>query len=293
MSHSQRLRLRDVRAVFRLVGEAREMGEHPSAWRRHVVENLLRLIGAKRGLSVDAPTIGPDGSPIPACVVDRGWCDEFERQMLLKYNADPGRLGAPEWPSYIELLKQHPFFTRRRRQVLSDREWYGSLHVQEIRRPCDLDDFLYSSARLRPDCDGVHVLCLHRARADKPFEPLQHRLVHLLHDELRRSWQPDPAMSYPDPCADLAPRLQQTLARLLAGDSEKEVARHLGLSRHTVHHYVVGLYRHFQVSSRGELLSQYFRLARTTIPRPPLLFCSSRDPFRRADRTSDATGTQS
>ena len=57
----------------------------------------------------------------------------------------------------------------------------------------------------------------------------------------------------------LSPRLQQTLERLLAGDSEKQIAARLALSRHTVHVYVKSLYRHFDVSSRGELLARFVR----------------------------------
>jgi DNA-binding NarL/FixJ family response regulator len=53
----------------------------------------------------------------------------------------------------------------------------------------------------------------------------------------------------------LSPRMQQTLQRLLVGDSEKQIANQLGLSRHTVHVYVKALYRGFGVSSRGELLA--------------------------------------
>jgi DNA-binding CsgD family transcriptional regulator len=278
MSHSQRLRLRDVRAVFRLVGEVRELGEYPFAWPLHLVEGLLRLVGAKRGIALEASTTGPGGMPIPVGVADLGRCDERERQMLVKYNADPGHLGSPEWPSYLELLKERPFFIRCRRQLLVDREWYSSLHVQEVRYPCRVDDFLFSNARLGPGFAGVHVVCLHREWGDKPFEPSQLRLVHLLHDELRRCWQPDPAAGPSSPWAELAPRLQQTLARLLAGDSEKQAARHLGISRNTVHHYVVDLYRHFHVSSRGELLSQCFRFASSPISRLRLLLFPHSDP---------------
>ena len=54
----------------------------------------------------------------------------------------------------------------------------------------------------------------------------------------------------------LSPRLQQTLASLLAGDSEKQAAAKMGLSRHTVHVYVKNLYRRYGVSSRGELLAK-------------------------------------
>lgn len=54
----------------------------------------------------------------------------------------------------------------------------------------------------------------------------------------------------------LPPRLRQTLDHLLAGDSEKQVAAKLNLSPHTVHIYVKSLYKHYQVSSRGELLAK-------------------------------------
>jgi len=57
----------------------------------------------------------------------------------------------------------------------------------------------------------------------------------------------------------LAPRTRQTLERLLAGDSEKQIASHLGVSPHTVHVYVKALYRHYDVCSRGELLARFVR----------------------------------
>src|SRR5438046_1434328 len=54
-----------------------------------------------------------------------------------------------------------------------------------------------------------------------------------------------------------SPRMRQTLDRLLAGDSEKQIAAHLSVSPHTVHVYVKALYRGFGVSSRGELLAHF------------------------------------
>src|SRR5262245_12911186 len=53
----------------------------------------------------------------------------------------------------------------------------------------------------------------------------------------------------------LSPRLRQTLACLLEGDAEKQVAARLGLSPTTTHQYVTALYRHFGVRSRAQLLA--------------------------------------
>jgi DNA-binding CsgD family transcriptional regulator len=59
------------------------------------------------------------------------------------------------------------------------------------------------------------------------------------------------------PTPALPPRLEQTLRGLLGGQSEKEIARELGVSVHTVHEYVKDLHRRLGVNSRGELLARF------------------------------------
>jgi DNA-binding CsgD family transcriptional regulator len=56
---------------------------------------------------------------------------------------------------------------------------------------------------------------------------------------------------------DLPPRVGQTLVRLLAGRSEKQIALDLGVSPHTVHTYVKQLHKRLNVNSRGELLALF------------------------------------
>jgi DNA-binding CsgD family transcriptional regulator len=58
-----------------------------------------------------------------------------------------------------------------------------------------------------------------------------------------------------DVAARLSPRERQTLALLLRGLSDKEVARELSISSHTVHAYAKRLHEEFAVNSRGELLA--------------------------------------
>jgi DNA-binding CsgD family transcriptional regulator len=60
---------------------------------------------------------------------------------------------------------------------------------------------------------------------------------------------------------DLPPRLAETLAALFEGLPEKEIARRMGLSPHTVHDYVKTLYRRFRVQSRAELVALALRAA--------------------------------
>lgn len=78
---------------------------------------------------------------------------------------------------------------------------------------------------------------------------------------------PDPTPDAPAPAVALSPRMRQTLERLLAGDSEKQIAARLRLSPHTVHVYVKTLYRRFDVCSRGELFSRFIRPTAAHQPR--------------------------
>jgi len=86
---------------------------------------------------------------------------------------------------------------------------------------------------------------------------LGHRVAKVIPQKQAAS--PKPAPDLPP----LSPRMQQTLELLLAGDSEKQIAGKLKLSRHTVHVYVKALYRGFGVASRGELLSRFIDRCRS------------------------------
>lgn len=54
----------------------------------------------------------------------------------------------------------------------------------------------------------------------------------------------------------LSPRGRQVLELLLTGMGEKDIARALGRSRHTVHSHIKQIYRQFNVNSRPELMTQ-------------------------------------
>jgi DNA-binding CsgD family transcriptional regulator len=60
-------------------------------------------------------------------------------------------------------------------------------------------------------------------------------------------------------------RHRQTLHRLMEGDSEKQVARYLGVSPHTVHVYIKCLFHTFNVNSRGELMARVVRHYENTL----------------------------
>ena len=129
-----------------------------------------------------------------------------------------------------------------------------------------------SAVRLRSIHEAVHLM---DARAGVAADPVARRrrlladLCRILGDRLTAQQNDaraaDTATAWERPAGagnqgtpvSLSPRMRQTLERLLAGDSEKEIAARLRLSPHTVHVYVKTLYRRFDVCSRGELFARF------------------------------------
>ncbi len=85
--------------------------------------------------------------------------------------------------------------------------------------------------------------------------------VRRFHEEMlhmyRKIAPPPPASPAAKAAAWLRPSHLATLRLLLDGLGEKEIARRLDLSQHTVHDYVGALYLHFGVASRSELLAKF------------------------------------
>jgi DNA-binding CsgD family transcriptional regulator len=57
----------------------------------------------------------------------------------------------------------------------------------------------------------------------------------------------------------LPPRVRDVLRCLLEGDSDKQVAARLSISRYTVNQHVKAIFRHFRVTTRPELLARWVR----------------------------------
>jgi len=158
---------------------------------------------------------------------------------------------------YDQFVRQG-WVTVPRGQMTDDETYYSAPYYHSFRKQLDCDDYVVSIRMVdlprRPE--GIQI---DRPHGAEKFGAREVAILKLLHDEIgplvgvRLSTEEHL-------CRDgLSKRLRETLGLLLDGMSEKEIARELELSVKTVHEYVGMLYKHFQVSSRGELLAYFIR----------------------------------
>jgi len=268
MSKSQRVRLREVRAVFRLIGECREQGWDVPAWRAHFLTGINRLV---HGQVIMGGELYYDRrtriTRLVSIGFDEGWETPDGRALYYRMmqescvELDPIFHGV--FPSRGKLA------TRHRSVLVGDREWYRSRIFNDYVRRAKLDLGINSYYRV-----GRGTLyfgfAVSRPLSSIPLGERERRLIELAHSEvgplvgrgLASETEPGPWQ--------LSPRLRETLDGLLEGDSEKQLALRLKISRPTAHEYVTAIYRHFDVSSRPELMAMFLRryrgLPRSTTP---------------------------
>ena len=129
---------------------------------------------------------------------------------------------------------------------MDDAEWYGSTCFNENHRPAGVDSLIHSLHRL-PAADTINWIVLHRTVGEPEFWSRDRRLIQLFHDELGRLIGPALVSAdartphcYP---RDSGKRWNACWREI------KTAASRLGLSRLTIHEYVMTLYRHFDVNT--------------------------------------------
>ena len=263
MRKSQRLRLGDVRGAFRLLHDCRDVGHDPAEWGGLLVKGLARLANAQLVLAGEIGGVEPGRPPGVSVLADVGWVEPGHRASWLDlYVGNPRGLGdAVSFQRFAGRCTR--LISRSREQLRGDGEWYSSIEFNEYNKTYGMDDFIASFMPLasRP---AVRGFVINRPVGDRRFSRADRRLVQLFHQELVPHLDTSLVMGPSAVISALPARLRQTLEALLQGDSEKQVALRLGLSRHTIHDYVSKLYRRLGVNSRPELLARFLKG-----PRPP------------------------
>jgi DNA-binding CsgD family transcriptional regulator len=231
-----------------------------------LLTGLLPLIGMRVAHSVETPLSLLLVPGVYDEAVEVGWPSTAARMMSREYLLHEG----PAHDPFIQKFMLLPgrLVTRSATQVIGARAWFGCAAYNEFFRPAGIGDCGFSRLVIASG-RAIHGLGYFRSLGERPVESRERRLVHLVQQEIGPLIGTALASCREPSLSILAPRLRQVLDCLLEGDTEKQIALRLGVSRPTVHQYLTALYRHFGVSSRAELLAYFLRRWRARQRRGP------------------------
>src|SRR5688572_27171082 len=128
MAKSDLLRVQDVRAAYRLIGECRDLGSDSALWHRRMLEGVCQLIGASAATGGEGRWVRPDGSLVVVSAFEAG----LDSRGLERFAAFMRELG-PSGDPVFRALQHVPgrLVTRTRRELVSDAEWYRSRSYNE------------------------------------------------------------------------------------------------------------------------------------------------------------------
>jgi len=256
MGKSKRVRLKDLRDLYLLVGECREVGADPYAWHMRAFEGLRRIIGFQFGTAMmTGRSINDFHFDSILGVMGWGYTDTTQKQLHEKYMQSDLHWSDPTFLPFLQL--RGALIARRREEIVDDKTWYNSVHFNEHFRVAHLDDGLFAASFPTPKTGvNLHSMLLYRPLDEKAFSARDRRIIWLFLREVRQLLGTKLIpFGCPSPYG-LSPRMRQVLALLAEGQSEKQVAATLRISQHTVHDYVKMLHQRLGVSNRGELLAR-------------------------------------
>lgn len=262
MPTSAALRLADLRAVHRIIGECRDLGDDPARWWRHLFAGVDRLTDG--GVVMGGEIAGVRSSqPAVAHPVDWGWENGFNRvgweRATAELRNNPRMTRTLTFARYVARTAASNGACLARTDLVADVDWGRAWDFRNIVEPAGADHSLYCFRSIPGPGDRHAGVIVARALGQRDFSARHKAVVQeavalvapLVGGPLARFGEPSPA--------DLAPLARRVLRCLLEGDSDKQAAARLGLTRHTVNGYAKAIYQHFGVRSRAELLARWVR----------------------------------
>ncbi|MDY3561913.1 helix-turn-helix transcriptional regulator [Gemmata sp. JC673] len=254
------LRLRDLRAVHALVHECRDLGDDGAAWRRHWFAGVAGLVGADLVLGGELGGVR-GGAPRDLGTAEWGWENGFNRAGWLRalelLRADPAY--SPLMGAYRVRVCREDGVALCGSELVRDHDWGRGIEYQEVYRTIGVHRNLWCFRFIPGRADVTHGQIIARAAGRRDFAAREQAVVAEAYAAIT------PLMSgalagFSDPAPSaLAPRARDVLRCLLEGDSDKQIAARLGLSRYTVNQYAKVIFAHFGVASRAELLARWVR----------------------------------
>ena len=256
LGKSEQILSSDVQTIVRIVGECTELWADPRGWREHVVRRANEVAHSHAGTWQSLQFAENPIEPRMISCTEVGWLDDGSQKHFDRWRRNQGRtIGLDRAMENVGRLGSWSF---ARPDLVEDRRWYGSECDNDYMSLADCDHFI-ASIRVGRVPGSIDMLAVMRPLGESPFSRREIRMVVWLHDTIAELVGTRLAVESQRGIHGLSPRCRETLELLLRGEGEKQIASQLCLSRHTIHEYVTTIYRHFEVSSRAELMAYFIR----------------------------------
>lgn len=259
MGKSQRLSESDLRTVFRLLSDLREMRHDRPAMHQHLIETLLAMLGGTGGFIADV--VGWMPGRAPQLMSFNGTKDGIEQvarslHIMASNNNlfdDPTFHRGVHHQGTVEAMPFH--------QLVSDEELsrrYGLM--SEMKSQLGHKDHLLGWHQKEPGTGNITGLSIHRyGRREKRFNGRETAVVRLFFEELHWLHATGRLTPIVPEVEALPARLKQILSLLLKGRAPKQIAIELDLSVYTVREHISRLYDRVGVNGRDELMAKFMR----------------------------------
>jgi DNA-binding CsgD family transcriptional regulator len=243
----------DVRAIVRLLADVAVTTGGVVAQKRCLVGGLAELIQADRWMW-NLTRFQGDGPAVAVSMLHNFTEQQFAK--LVESNAN-GEMREFD-DRFIELSRRTPhwamhiddFVSLNRSEPVAIPDIWNEM--EELDGEC-----IFAAVTVEGEQSLMSALGMHRASHREKFTEREVRIVQTVTKEVKWLHMTSVPEEKGQASADLTPRLQSVLHLLMEGHSAKRIAFLLKLSDHTVRGYIKAIYKHFDVSSRAELMRRF------------------------------------
>lgn len=255
MAHSNALTLQDLRDVFRILGDARELKHDKMQQEQVIVDGLCKLLDASLGWASGMSGFVPGRATqiehfVPGEVQDDKVLQTLQ-QWSMYHSLDEDPMVSLSCPSRL-----NADVTCRSKKITTAR-WATQEIYEAVIEPIGTVDSLVLWFRY-PSSDRIRGYAMQRLGSQREFSDKDVELARLFAEELYVLFSED----HLEPAGELAKlpkRLQNLIPHLLSEKSQKQIAAEAGLSYHTVRSYTRELYDLLRVDSRQSLIVKVTR----------------------------------
>lgn len=241
---NENLTATEIRQIYQILGECRELGDDLAAWRNHLWVQTAKLADADLILhaAIDDDLDNPNMRGGGAWGFENGFNLKGWHELLRVYGVS---LKSEMLDLMVSRARKSPRGNASTRQMLiADSDWDASFDKTVMADTIGTNAIMQSYHWLGGGRKTYDAMTITRGVNRREFTEREAMLVGILHAEVA-AMIGKALIGYEEPQPSvLAPRVRQVLQCMLEGDSDKQIAVRLGISPHTVNQYTKSIFQH-------------------------------------------------